>query len=152
MRVHVYEAGTGAARTTEVEPQTRLGDLLVLAEDEKVFLVDGEVELDVTVTVEAVLAGRPGHLASTTCHQIAVSVGYAGHEQAVKVHPAVRLRRVRKEAIEAFGISQRDAADLVLRVAGGTEDLDLNAPVTTIVAKRTCTATVDLVHAVRPQG
>lgn len=152
MRIHVYEAGAGAAQTHEIEPQTRLGDLLVLEEDEKVFLVDDETELDITVTVEAVLAGRPGHLASTTCRQIAVSVGYAGHEKVVKVHPAARLRRVRTKAIEAFGIPQRDAADLVLRVAGGTEDLDLNAPVTTIVPKRTCSATVDLVHAVRPQG
>ena len=152
MRVHVYAAGAGAAQTQEVEPDLRFSDLLGLEEDEKVFLVDGESELDVTATVEGALGGRPGHLAKTTCREIAVTVGYAGVDKVVKVHPSTRLRRVRKRAIEVFEISAADAADLVLRVPGGTEDLDLNAPVTTIVPKRTCSAMVDLVHTVRPQG
>jgi hypothetical protein len=152
VRVHHYAAGVGAAETHEVEPDVRLGDLLVLEEDEKVFKVDDETELDVTVSVTAVPLDRTGHLASSTCHEIAVTVGYAGADKVVKVHPSHRLRRVRAKAIEAFGIGQADAADLVLRTPGGTEDLDLNAPVTTIVPRRTCSTTVDLVHTVRPQG
>lgn len=152
VRIHHFAAGEAVAQTREVEPDARLDDLLVLEKDEKVFVVDDEVELDVTVTVEAVLAGRPGHLATSACHQIAVTVGYAGADKVVKVHPATRLREVRKRAIAAFEISQAAAADLVLRVPGETEDLDLNAPVTTIVPRRTCSTTVDLVHTVRPQG
>ncbi|WP_416901361.1 hypothetical protein [Micromonospora echinospora] len=152
MRIHNFTAGEAVAQTHEVEPDVRLGDLLVLEEDEKVFVVDDEAELDVTVTVEALLAGRPGHLATSACRQIAVTVGYAGADKVVKVHPAIRLRQVRKRAIAAFGISPADAADLVLRLPGETEDLDLNAPVTTIVPRQTCSTTVDLVHTVRPQG
>lgn len=152
MRIHSFTAGEAVAQTREVGPDARLGDLFVLEEDEKVFVVDDEAELDVTVTVEALLAGRPGHLATSVCRQIAVTVGYAGADKVVKVHPAIRLRQVRRRAIAAFGISQADAADLVLRLPGETEDLDLNAPVTTIVPRRTCSTTVDLVHTVRPQG
>lgn len=152
MRIHVCGAGAGAPRTHEVDPGSRLGDLVALDEDEKVFPVDDDTELDVAATVEAALAGRPGHLASSACRKIAVTVGYAGADKVVDVHPSHRLRRLRKKAIEAFGISQGDAADLVLRVPDGTEDLDLNAPVTTIVPRRTCSTTVDLVHTVRPQG
>ncbi|MBQ1022589.1 hypothetical protein KBX71_32590 [Micromonospora sp. D93] len=152
MRIHKFTAGEAVAQTREVEPDVRLGDLLVLEDDEKVFAVDDEAELDVTVTVEAALAGRPGHLATSACRQIAVTVGYAGADKVVKVHPAIRLRQVRKRAIAAFGISQAAAADLVLRLPGETEDLDLNTPVTTIVPRRTCSAMVDLVHTVRPQG
>ncbi|WP_146763231.1 hypothetical protein [Micromonospora noduli] len=152
MRIHMFTTGDAVAQTREVEPDVRLGDLLVLEEDEKAFAVDDEVELDVTATVEAALAGRPGHLATSACRQIAVTVGYGGADKVVKVHPAIRLRQVRKRAIAAFGISQAAAADLVLRLPGETEDLDLNAPVTTIVPGRTCSAMVDLVHTVRPQG
>ena len=152
MKIHHFAAGEADAQTREVEPDVRLGDLLVLEEDEKVFLVGDEVELDVTVAVEAILAGRPGHLATSTCHLIAVTVGYGGADKVVKVHPASRLREVRTRAITAFGISHAAAADLVLRVPAGSEDLDLNAPVTTIVPRRTCSTTVDLVHTVRPQG
>ncbi|MFF0467234.1 hypothetical protein ACFYPX_07270 [Micromonospora zamorensis] len=152
MRIHMFTTGDAVAQTREVEPDVRLGDLLVLEEDEKAFAVDDEAELDVTATVEAALAGRPGHLATSACRQIAVTVGYAGADKVVKVHPAIRLRQVRKRAIAAFGISQAAAADLVLRLPGETEDLDLNTPVTTIVPRRTCSAMVDLVHTVRPQG
>lgn len=152
MRIHSFTAGEAVAQTREVGPEVRLGDLLVLEEDEKVFVVDDEAELDVTVAVEALLAGRPGHLATSACRQIGVTVGYAGAERVVKVHPAIRLRQVRRRAIAAFGISQADAADLILRLPGEIEDLDLNAPVTTIVPRRTCSTTVDLVHTVRPQG
>ena len=64
------------------------------------------------------------------------------------MRPATRLRNVRKRAIASLGMSQ---ADLVLRIPGGTEDLDQNAPVTTIVPRRSCSTTVDLVHTVRQQ-
>ncbi|MET7971253.1 hypothetical protein [Micromonospora sp. NPDC005305] len=152
MKIHHFAAGEAVAQTREVAPDVRLSDLLVLERDERLFVVGDEAELDVTATVEAALAGRPGHVATSACHQIAVTVGYAGADKVVKVHPATRLRAVRKRAIEAFGISHGAAADLVLRVPGETEDLDLNAPVTTIVPRRTCSTTVDLVHTVRPQG
>ena len=152
MKIHHFAAGEPSAQTREVEPDVRLGDFLVLDEDEKAFLVGDEAELDVAATLEAILAGRPGHLATSICLLIAVTVGYGGADKVVKVHPASRLREVRKLAIAAFGISQAAAADLVLRLPDGSEDLDLNAPVTTIVPRRTCSTTVDLVHTVRPQG
>ncbi|MDT4995136.1 MAG: hypothetical protein QOH97_5028 [Actinoplanes sp.] len=152
MKIHHFATGDAGAQTHEVEADDRLRDFLVLDEGEKAFVVGDEVELDVTVAVGAVLAGRPGHLATSACHQVAVTVGYGGADTVVKVHPAARLREVRKLAIAAFGISQGAAADLVLRVPDGTEDLDLNVPVTTIVPRRTCSTTVDLIHAVRPQG
>lgn len=152
MKLHHFAAGEGFATTHEAEPGVRLADVLVLEEAEKVFLVGEEAELDVTGTVEAVLAGRHGQVATSSCRRIAVTVGYAGADKVVRVHPAARLREVRKLAVAEFGIGQAAAADLVLRVPDGVEDLDLNAPVTTIVPRHTCSATVDLVHTVRPQG
>ncbi|MFC7279218.1 hypothetical protein ACFQS1_35100 [Paractinoplanes rhizophilus] len=152
MRVHVFAAGVGVADTREAEPHVRLAELVAVEEDEKVYPVDEEGELDLDLTLEALLTGRPGHLAVSTCREVAVTVGYAGRDEVVRVHPATRLRRVRRRAIEQFGISPADAADLVLRVPGGAEDLDLTAPVSSIVPKHTCAVTVDLVHTVRPQG
>jgi hypothetical protein len=100
MRIHHFAAGEGAAKTHEVEPGERLADLLVPEEDEKMFVVGEEIELDVTVTIEAALAGRHGH----------VTVGYAGADKVVRVHPAARLREVRKLAIAAFEIGQSRTA------------------------------------------
>lgn len=152
MRVHVYESGASGARSEEVPPETRLGDLLVLEEGERAYLIEEDAELDLRLTVAAALGAGPGHLVISACRKIVVTVTYGGLDKEVRVNPSARLRRVRKLAISEFEISANDAADLVLRLPGGTQDLDLASPVGSIVPKGTCSVVVDLAHATRPQG
>jgi hypothetical protein len=111
-----------------------------------------DAELDPDDTVGRVFGSGPGHLVVHRCRKVTVSVTYGGVEKEVEVRPAARLRRVRAKAVEEFSIDRVDAADLVLRLPGQEQDLDLASPVVSIVAGRSCSATVDIVHAVRPQG
>lgn len=152
MRVHVYEPGAGVARSEEAAPETRLGDLLVLEDGERVYPIEEDVALDANLTMEAALGAGPGHLVVSACRKIVVTVSYGGSDRQVRVNPSARLRRVRKLAISEFGIPAHDAADLVFRLPGGAQDLDLASPVGSVVPRGICSVVVDLAHATRPQG
>lgn len=152
MRIHTYAAGDGGARTQEVEPQTRLREILEVDVDEHVYRVGDEAEVDIDLTVIELFGAEPGHVVVHKCHTIAVTVAYGGVEKIVDAHPATHLRVVRAKAIEAFAIPPKDAADLVLRLPGAEQDLNLAEPVGAIVPVHSCGVTVDLVHTVRPQG
>ncbi|MEU5281716.1 hypothetical protein AB0G87_35510 [Streptomyces asoensis] len=152
MRVHTYRHGQGGAQTQEVEPKARLSDVVMVEAGEKAYRVGDELELDVELTVVELFGEQPGHVVVHKCHRIEVTVAYAGTEKAVQAHPATRVRQVRKEAVEAFGIPSADAADLVLRLPGTTTDLRLADPIGSIVPAGSCAVTLDLVHAGRSQG
>lgn len=152
MRVHTYKGSQGEAETWEVEPQARLSDVVSVEADEKAYRVGDEVELDVELTVVELFGEQPGHVIVHRCHRIEVTIAYAGAEKVVRAHPATRVRQVRKEAVEAFGIPSADAADLVLRLPGTTTDLRLADPVGSIVPAGSCAVALDLVHAGRSQG
>ena len=152
MRIHVHAAGGAGARTEEVAPEVALGEVVVLDVDERVYRVDDETELVMDVKVVELFGDGSGHVVVSACKKVAITGVYAGVEKTVSLHPSARLRRVRQCLIDEFKVPEGDAADLVLRLPGGEQDLDLAAPVTSIVPKGTCAVTVDLVHTVRPQG
>jgi hypothetical protein len=152
MRIHIYKNGQGTAETREVEAGVRLADVVVVGADERVYRVGDEVELDVELTVVELFGEQPGHVVVHTCRRIEVTVAYGGAEKTVRAHPATRVRKVREEAVKAFGIAPGDAADLVLRLPGTTADLRLTDPVGTIVPAGACAVALDLVHAGRSQG
>ncbi|TCR15938.1 hypothetical protein [Streptomyces sp. BK205] len=152
MRVHTYRDSQGGTETREVEPQIRLSDVVSVEAGEKAYRVGDEAELDVELTVAELFGEQPGHVVVHKCHRIEITVAYAGAEKVVGAHPATRVRQVRKEAIEAFGIPSADAADLVLRLPGTTTDLRLTDPIGAVVPAGSCTVALDLVHAGRSQG
>ncbi|MFI9833743.1 hypothetical protein ACIHIX_39350 [Streptomyces sp. NPDC051913] len=152
MRVHTYKGGQGGAETREVEATARLADVVMIEADAKAYRVGDETELDAQLTVAELFGEQPGHVVVHKCHRIEVTVAYAGTEKVVQAHPATRVRQVRKEAVEAFGIPSADAADLVLRLPGTTTDLRLTDPVGSIVPAGSCAVALDLVHAGRSQG
>lgn len=152
MRVHLYEDGQDGAQTREVGPKTRLAEVVVVEVGEKVYRVGDEAELDIELTVVEVFGEQPGHVIVHKCHRIEVTVAYGGADRVVQAHPATRIRKVREEAISAFGIPSGDAADLVLRLPGNTADLRSTDPIGAVVPKGSCAVTLDLVHATRSQG
>lgn len=151
MRMHEYRAGE-PARTHEVEPETRLREVVVIDAEERVYLVDGKEELDLELTVVEAFGEEPGHVVVHRCRSITVIVAYSGNERTLQAHPSTRLRKVRKQAAEAFGIAPADAAGLQLRLPDSTVDLNVAEPVGAVTPRGECTVTLDLVHAQRPQG
>jgi hypothetical protein len=79
-------------------------------------------------------------------------VDYAGKDVAINVRPSERIGEVRAQAIKDLHLDPGQSADLVLRLAGTTEELPEGSPVGAFAPKGICALTLDLVHAVRPQG
>ncbi|MFJ3799890.1 hypothetical protein ACIPSJ_26850 [Streptomyces sp. NPDC090088] len=152
MRVHTYRSGRDGAETGEVAAEARLADVVVVEADEKVYRVGDEAEIDVELTVVELFGDQPGHVVVHKCRRIEVTVAYGGAERTVQAHPATRVRKVREEAVKAFGIPSSDTADLVLRLPSTTTDLRLTDPVGAIVPAGSCAVALDLVHAGRSQG
>lgn len=153
MRIHTYSAGTAGALThPDVPPETCLRELVAVEIDEVAFRVGHEAELDIELGVGEIFGAEPGHVLVHHCHEIAVAVSYAGNEKRLTVHPATHVNKVRAKAIAAFGLDASSSADLILRMAGSTEELPATNPIGAYVTKGSCALALDLVHLVRPQG
>ncbi|WP_086851337.1 hypothetical protein [Amycolatopsis kentuckyensis] len=153
MRVHTYAPGSPAAIThPDADPEATLASLISVEVDEHVFRVGDDVEIDIELTVAELFGKAPGHVVVHHCRRVAVSVSYVGAIKEIEVHPSAHVKKVRAEAIAAFGLDPATSADLALRVAGTAEDLPPNSPIGAFVPKGSCAVQLDLVHLVRPQG
>jgi hypothetical protein len=153
MRVHIHGAGEqGVVTHPNVEPDTVLRELLVIEAEERVYRVGDEEVIDIDLSIGAVFSEGPGHVVTHPCREIAVTVGYAGHDAEFRVHPSTRVKDVQEQAIDGLQVDAGSAADLVLRLPGAAEDLNASAPIGSYVPGNTCSVTIDLIHAVRSQG
>jgi len=157
MRVHAYAAGTPAAAThPDVDGGTRLREIVVIETADIAYKVGDGTEVDVELTVAEIFGGGPGEVIVHGCQEIAVTVDYTGQSVPVRARPSERLSDIRAQAVQELerehGLDPKQAADLVLRLPGTTAELPEGSPVGAYVPKGTCALTLDLVHAVRPQG
>ena len=153
MRVHAYAAGTPTASThPDVDGGTRLGELVVIEAADVAYKVGDGSEVDVELTVAEIFGGGPGEVIVHRCREIAVTVDYTGESVTVRARSSERLSGVRAQAVRKLGLDPKLSADLVLRLPGTTAELPEASPVGAYVPRRTCALTLDLVHAVRPQG
>jgi hypothetical protein len=157
MRVHAYAAGTPTASThPDVDGVTRLRELVVIEAADVAYKVGDGTEVDVELTVAEIFGGGPGEVIVHGCREITVTVDYTGKGVPVRARPSERLSGVRARAVQELvrehGLDPKQAADLVLRLPGTTAELPEASPVGAYVPRGTCALTLDLVHAVRPQG
>jgi hypothetical protein len=157
MRVHAYAAGTPTASThPDVDGGTRLREIVVIEATDIAYKVGDGTEVDVELTIAEIFGGGPGEVIVHGCREITVTVDYMGTGVPVRARPSERLSDVRAQAVQELvrehGLDPKHAADLVLRLPGTTAELPEASPVGAYVPKGTCALTLDLVHAVRPQG
>ena len=157
MRVHAYAAGTPTASThPDVDGGTRLREIVVIEAADIVYVVGDGTEVDVELTVAEIFGGGPGEVMVHGCREITVTVDYTATGVPVRARPSERLSDVRAQAVQELvrehGLDPKQAADLVLRLPGTTAELPEASPVGAYVPRGTCALTLDLVHAVRPQG
>ena len=153
MRVHAYGPGTRTAVTRpDAAGETRLRELVIIEADEAVYQVGGHDEIDIQLTVAEIFGDGPGHVIVHSCREIIVTVDYTGKSVIVKAPPPERVGDIHAQAVRELRLDPAQSTDLVLRLPGTTEELPDDAPVGAYVPKGTCALTLDLVHAVRPQG
>jgi hypothetical protein len=157
MRIHTYAAGTPTAMThPDVDGGARLREFVVIEAADIAYKIGDGTEIDVDLTVAEIFGGGPGEVIVHGCKEITVTVDYAGKTVPVRARPSQRLSEVRAQAVhelvQQYGLDPKQAADLVLRLPGTTAELPEASPVGAYVPRGTCALTLDLVHAVRPQG
>ncbi len=153
MRVHTYSAGSQAAVThPDVPPGTVLRDLVALADGDRLYMVGNDTEIDADRAAEEAFGDQPGQVIAHHCREIAITVTYAATDKPVTARPSTLVKEVRAKAISEFRLSPAESADLVLRLPGSSEELITTNPIGAYVPKGTCALTLDLVHAIRPQG
>ncbi|WP_292836612.1 hypothetical protein [Microbacterium sp.] len=153
MRLHVHSGKDGQVRTVEdAAAESSLGDHVELKEGMSVFAVDDTGrELDTTDQLGATFDEGTARVVTHPGRQITVEIHYAGNSASLTVSPGVRLAAIRGQAISQLGIDPASAADLGLRLPGGTEDLPLDKPIASI-ANGGNHVDLELVALVRPQG
>lgn len=153
MRLHIHDGKDGQVRTVPDAPSdSTVADHVELEAGVFVFAVDDTGrELDSTSQLAGTFGEGTARVVTHPGRQITINVHYAGTTATLTVSPGVRLAAVREEAISQLGIDPASAADLGLRVPGGTEDLPLDQPIASI-AKGADQIDLELVALVRPQG
>lgn len=153
MRLHVHSGKDGEVRTVaDAAADSSLADHVELGDGMFVFVVDDiGRELETTGQLADTFGEGAGRVVTHPGRQITVEVHYAGNTAALTVSPGARLAAIRDQAISQLGIDPASAADLGLRLPGGTEDLPLDKPIASI-ARGANDVDLELVALVRPQG
>jgi len=153
MRLHVHSGEDGQVRTVpDAASESSLADHVELKAGVFVFAVDDTGrELDPSFQLADTFGEGTGRVVTHPGRQITVEVHYAGATASTTVSPGGRLAAIREQAISQLGIDPASAADLGLRIPGGTEDLSLDRPIASI-AKGANHVDLELVALVRPQG
>ena len=153
MRIHIYRPGTSTAIThPQVSPEVRLSEILQINEEERIYRVGSEAEIDIEMTVLEIFGHESGHILVHDCEQITVTVEYSGKSASFKVHPSTLVRVVLEKAIGKLGVEKGSSADLALTSVASNEELEVAKPIGSYIEKGACTITLNLVHLRRDQG
>jgi len=152
MRLHVHDQDGRVRTIPEAPADSTVADHVDLTPGLHAFEVgDTGQELDATDQLADTFGEGTGRVVTHPGRQITVEVHYAGATVTLTVSPGMRLAVIREQAISQLGIDPASAADLGLRLPGGTEDLPLENPIASI-AKGANHVDLELVALVRPQG
>lgn len=153
MRLHVHSGKDDRVHTVaDAAAESSVADHVELRDGMFVFAVDDTGrELDKTDQLADTFGEGTGRVVTHPGRQITVEIHYAGNTATLSISPGMRLAAIRESAISQLGIDPASAADLGLRLPGGSEDLPLDKPIASI-AKGANHVDLELVALVRPQG
>lgn len=144
----------------EIEPDSTFADIKArliakhgCAHDALLFLEDEDDPLDDAVKVKERDTGKGLKLHLNRCRQIAVSVCYNGETIDRKFAPGATVARVKRWAAERkFGMSDEEAGEHVLQIAGTHERPAPGTHIGTLANRQSCTLAFDLVADERVNG
>lgn len=151
--------GIEALEHIEVDADLSFGDLLAMLAkkhglaDAKLFFEDEEQPVDERERIAA-KAGRAGikvHI--HRCREVKVTVNFKDKSVRDKVVPGTTVGKVKHwAAIKKFGMTQDEASNHHLQLAGTTRQPDPGTHVGTLVTAGTCSVEFDLVPTPRVNG
>lgn len=167
--IFIHQAGEKAKITT-AQPEETLATVLqragiTLDDEMHLFVSHGDNEGDESDldddTVEPVSAGMTvaaaggkhhSHVHCHKCRRIEVTVNFQDKVKSRKFAPNARIARVRRWALNAFGLTGPAASDFVLQLCGSDKSPRPNQDLAELVAPGSCSICFDLTKEVTPQG
>lgn len=86
------------------------------------------------------------------CKHVGVTVRYNGQQRMHRFGPGTTIGRVKKWAAREFGLTDADAAEHVLQIAGTTTQPDADIHLGSLASHTQCSVVFDLVPAHRING
>jgi len=161
--LHTPDAADPVRDLGELDPATRLAEVVELQLGEQLWVEDGDDPVDSSMPL-AELTGGDGasrgngttpavvHLQRHRRNRITVVVSYNGRTVTDDYSPATTIAKVQRRAVRALNVAAAEAADLVLQQRGATESLDEDEHLGTLVGPDGEKLELDLVPAHRFAG
>lgn len=166
-KIDVFVQGEGVKEVilVQVAENGRVRDLIEIAKEHGirvggesdpsgVFLEEGEDALFAEAFLGDVGIRHRGHVHIHRARQIDVMVSYNGRQEARTFPPSATVGRVKKWAVskKVFNLSEVDAAEHVLQIAGSSERPDETTHLGTLLTYPAHEIHFDLVPKVRVEG
>jgi hypothetical protein len=117
-----------------------------------VYIEDAEEAVDPNASLEEAGIRHRGHIHVHRCHRIDVSVNFNARTETMAFPPSATVGRVKKWAVKAFGMSEKDAAEHVLQITGSNVRPDEDIHIGALVTHPEHRISFDLVPKVRVEG
>lgn len=125
LKLFVHVNNSQELRVAEVDEDHKIGHLVKdfasslsqhpdFIEDVEVYLEDLEEDFDKGKTIKEVELKHGDHIFIGRCKTIAVTINYAGKEYAFNVGPSTSIKKLKKLALNHFGIDDIGGAELLL--------------------------------------
>jgi hypothetical protein len=157
--VYLHLEGAHEPKTIEIPENGKVKDVLEICSQEMGIANDDHLRLyllneDLPEEKEHSVKDRIKPKTKIHCHRcqkVEVIVVYNGKTFQDPFPPSTKASKIVKKAIKALGISENDAADLVLRLSDKT-DLQDDDPIGAFIGYPECKITVNLLHPNPIQG
>ena len=143
MKIFIHTNNNLKYVVADLEPEQKVGFLVKkyaselvsnqdYVEDVEVYLKNKKDDLDKGKTLKQSGIEEGDHVFVGRCKTIDVVINYAGKEFTLSVPPSTNSRRLRRKALEFFGIGEDDGVDLLLWIDQKTylEDKNLVGSIT----------------------
>lgn len=117
-----------------------------------IYIEDAEEAVDPNASLDEAGIRHRGHVHIHRCHRIDVSVNFNARTETKVFPPSATVGRVKKWAVKAFGMSDKDAAEHILQITGSGARPDEDIHIGTLVTHPAFRVFFDLVPKVRVEG
>lgn len=117
-----------------------------------VFVNDDDAPIDLDSKEQIKGLTPASHLIITHCKKVKVTVHFQDKTIEHAFAPGVRVRAVKKWAVEKFNLNPTDAGEHVLQLCGSTNQPPTDTQLAKLTDGRTCAVCFDLVPEKRVEG
>lgn len=132
--------------------KARIIQLHGLAPDVLLFIEDADDELDEARAVDSIAGPKGGKVHVHRCQHVAVTVAFSGRNLEHRFGPGSTVARIKHWVVSKLGMSEADATEHVLQIAGTHERPTPSTHVGTLVHCPDCRIAFDLVPDQRVNG